>query len=238
MAYRDSRWRSVTKTGSWRISATVTTIILVYFFTGEFTIAVQVGMVEMVAKLVIFYLHERAWDKIRWGRKEIEPKVMWFTGLSGSGKSTVGLAVYEKLKKKGLKVEYLDGDKIREVFPSTGFTKKDRDMHIKRVGHLCSMLEKNGVTVIASFVSPYKETRDFVRNICKNFVEVYVSTPLEECERRDVKGLYAKARSGEIKNFTGIDDPYEAPENPELNIDTTGIPLEDAVSRVMKQAPI
>lgn len=195
-------------------------------------------MVEMVAKLVIFYLHERAWDKIRWGRKEIEPKVMWFTGLSGSGKSTVGLAVYEKLKKKGLKVEYLDGDKIREVFPSTGFTKKDRDMHIKRVGHLCSMLEKNGVTVIASFVSPYKETRDFVRNICKNFVEVYVSTPLEECERRDVKGLYAKARSGEIKNFTGIDDPYEAPENPELNIDTTGIPLEDAVSRVMKQAPI
>lgn len=162
-----------------------------------------------------------------------KPTVLWFTGLSGSGKSTISEKLYEIMKKKGLRVEHLDGDAIREIFPKTGFTREERNAHIKRVGYLASRLQAHGVFVIGSFVSPYKEARNFVRKLCEDFTEIYISTPFEECEKRDVKGLYAKARAGEIKNFTGLDDPYEAPENPELEIDTTNISLDEAVQRVI-----
>jgi len=146
--------------------------------------------------------------------------VLWFTGLSGSGKSTIADWVVSALQARGTPVELLDGDAIRDIFPNTGFSKDERDAHIKRVGYLASKLEKHGVTVVASFVSPYRESRDFVRGLCRHFVEIYVATPLEVCERRDVKGLYRKARRGEIRQFTGIDDPYEPPVRPELTIDT------------------
>ena len=160
------------------------------------------------------------------------PAVLWFTGLSGSGKSTISEQVYDRLVKEGYAVEHLDGDAVRDIFPKTGFSKKERNQHIKRVGYLAGRLQAHGVFVIGSFVSPYKEARDFVRELCDDFVEIYVSTPLEVCEERDVKGLYEKARRGEITQFTGIDDPYEAPENPELEIDTTNITVEEAVERV------
>lgn len=166
--------------------------------------------------------------------KKLKPAVLWFTGLSGSGKSTVSERVYPILKERGYWVEHLDGDVIRDIFPKTGFSKEDRNAHIKRVGYLASRLQAHGVFVIGSFISPYKESRDFVRNLCEDFVEIYISTPLEECERRDVKGLYEKARNGEITQFTGIDDPYEAPENPELEIDTTDISVDDAVDMVIQ----
>ncbi len=159
--------------------------------------------------------------------------VLWFTGLSGSGKSTISERVFEIIQGLGYEVEHLDGDVIRDIFPKTGFSRDERNNHIKRVGYLASRLQAHKVFVIGSFVSPYKEARDFVRDLCEDFTEVYISTPYEECERRDVKGLYAKARAGEIKNFTGLDDPYEAPENPELEIDTTNISLDEAVQRVI-----
>lgn len=159
--------------------------------------------------------------------------VVWFTGLSGSGKSTLARWVAAELQGEALPVEMLDGDIIRDMFPDTGFTRSERDAHIKRVGYLASRLEFHGVTVLASFVSPYRESRDFVRNLCRNFIEVHVATPLDECERRDIKGLYAKARRGEIRNFTGIDDPYEPPVAPDLAIDTSRISLEDAGRRVV-----
>lgn len=155
------------------------------------------------------------------------------TGLSSSGKSTIADKVYEQVAKTRRKVEKLDGDVIRTVFPATGFTKQARDEHIKRVGFMASRLEKHGVIVIASFISPYKETRQFVRNLCSNFIEVYVSASLEECEKRDVKGLYKKARAGEIRDFTGIDDPYEVPNKPEIFIDTGKQPVEESVSEIM-----
>ncbi len=162
-----------------------------------------------------------------------QPTVLWFTGLSGSGKSTISERVYAILEDEDYEVEHLDGDAIRDIFPKTGFSREERNAHIKRVGYLASRLQTHGVFVIGSFISPYQESRDFVRDLCDDFTEVYVSTPLEECERRDVKGLYAKARSGEIDNFTGISDPYEEPENPELNIDTTNISIDDAVQQVL-----
>lgn len=159
--------------------------------------------------------------------------VLWFTGLSGSGKSTIADRLVAELTRRGLPVEYLDGDVIRDIFPSTGFTRPERDAHIKRVGFLASRLEAHGVIVVASLVSPYESSRQFVRNLCRNFNEVYVATPFEECERRDVKGLYARARRGEIKNFTGLDDPYEPPTRPELLIDTRITTVEQAVQQVV-----
>jgi adenylylsulfate kinase len=161
--------------------------------------------------------------------------VLWFTGLSGSGKSTIAERVYAELERRGTKVEYIDGDALRSVFPNTGFTREQREEHLRRTGYMASRLEAHGITVVASFVSPYRESRDFVRKLCRNFVEVYVSTPLAECERRDVKGLYARARRGEIRNFTGIDDPYEPPEHPELTLDTSGLSVDQSVAKVLER---
>ncbi|MDX1638066.1 MAG: adenylyl-sulfate kinase [Balneolaceae bacterium] len=164
--------------------------------------------------------------------KKLKPTVLWFTGLSGSGKSTISEKVYARLREQGYEVEHLDGDAVREVFPTTGFSKAERDDHVKKVGFVASLLQKHGVFVVASFISPYQDARDFVRDMCEDFTEVYISTPLEVCEERDVKGLYERARNGEIDNFTGISDPYEEPANPELDIDTTDITVEEAVQRV------
>ncbi len=159
--------------------------------------------------------------------------VLWFTGLSGSGKSTIAERVHQELKRRGVEVEYIDGDALRSVFPNTGFTRAERNEHLRRTGYMASRLAAHGVTVVASFVSPYKESRDFIRQLCRRFVEVYVATPLEECERRDPKGLYARARRGEIRNFTGIDDAYEPPDRPELTLDTRKASVEECVKKVL-----
>lgn len=159
--------------------------------------------------------------------------VLWFTGLSGSGKSTLADKVFDRLSEDGRKLEKLDGDVLRGVFPSTGFTKEARDEHIKRVGFMASRLEKHGVTIIASFISPYGETRQFVRDMCTNFIEVFVNASLDECEKRDVKGLYKKARDGQIQNFTGIDAPYEEPVNPEIIVDTNKETIEESVASIL-----
>jgi adenylylsulfate kinase len=159
--------------------------------------------------------------------------VLWFTGLSGSGKSTIAVRVHEELLRRRVEVEYIDGDALREVFPQTGFTRAEREEHLRRTGYMASRLAAHGVTVVASFVSPYRESRDFIRKLCPAFAEIYVATPLEECERRDVKGLYARARRGELRNFTGIDDPYEVPQHPELTLDTRTLSVEQSVERVL-----
>jgi adenylylsulfate kinase len=170
----------------------------------------------------------------RRSRIESAAAVLWFTGLSGSGKTTIATWVYQELARRGVDVEYIDGDSLREVFPNTGFTRAEREEHLRRTGYMASRLAAHGVTVVASFVSPYRESRDFVRKHCREFVEIYVATPLEECERRDVKGLYSRARRGEIRNFTGIDDPYEPPEHPELTLDTLALTVEECVARVLE----
>jgi len=166
------------------------------------------------------------------GTRETAP-VLWFTGLSGSGKSTIAVRVHQELVRRKVDVEYIDGDALREVFPQTGFTRAEREEHLRRTGYMASRLAAHGVTVVASFVSPYRDARDFIRRLCPRFLEIYVATPLEECERRDVKGLYARARRGEIRNFTGIDDPYEVPERPELSLDTRELSVEQSVTQVL-----
>lgn len=231
--FRETHTRSIAKAVSWRILGTIATSLLVFLFTRRFMLSLAVGATEFVSKIGLFWIHERVWDKVRLGRREPRPAVLWFTGLPASGKSTIASWVSGQLKARGLKVEYLDGDALRGIFPATGFSRPERDQHIRRTGHLASKLEQQGVIVVASLVSPYRESREFVRHLCKNFVEIYVSTPLEECERRDPKGLYARARRGEILNFTGIDDPYEPPENPDLIFDTSTISAEQAGAKVM-----
>jgi adenylylsulfate kinase len=168
------------------------------------------------------------------GGTSTDAPVLWFTGLSGSGKSTIAERVYQDLVRRGVAAEYIDGDALREVFPNTGFSRAEREEHLRRTGYMASRLAAHGVTVIASFVSPYRESREFVRKLSRNFVEIYVATPLDECERRDVKGLYARARRGEIKNFTGIDDPYEPPEKPELMLDTRVLSVDECVAMVLE----
>jgi len=159
--------------------------------------------------------------------------VLWLTGLSGSGKSTLAEKLYEELEHRGKKFERLDGDVLRGVFPNTGFSKEARDEHIKRVGFMASRLEHHGVIVVASFISPYRAARDFIRNLCDNFIEVYVRASLDECKQRDVKGLYKKAMAGEIKDFTGIDDPYEEPLQPEIVVDTEHQTLDESFRQIM-----
>ena len=158
--------------------------------------------------------------------------MVWFTGLSGAGKSTLAEALYNQLIAAGVTAEYLDGDVLRRLSPGIGFSRADRDAHVARVGKLASEHEARGAVVICALISPYRAARAEVRRRCRRFVEVYVSTPLAECERRDPKGLYARARRHEIAHFTGVDDPYEPPEAPELTIDTSGTPVADAVARV------
>ena len=225
-----SRFRAI----SWRVVATASTAGLVYLLTRELGLALAVGAIDAAIKLALWPLHERAWARAAGRRQRPRPAVLWFTGLSGSGKSTIAQRVCAELERLGHRVEYLDGDTIRDIFPATGFSKAERDLHIKRVGHLASRLERNGVLVVAAFISPYAETRQFVRGLCSRFVEIFVSTPLAVCEQRDVKGLYAKARRGEITQFTGIDDPYEAPVSPELQIDTADVPVDGAAGQVLE----
>ncbi len=162
-----------------------------------------------------------------------EPAVLWFTGLSGAGKSTIAQQVVQRLLAAGARVECLDGDVVRTAFPQTGFTRPERDEHIRRVGFLASRLEHHGVFVVCALISPYEASRSYVRGLCRRFVEIHVSTPLAECERRDVKGLYERARRGEIAHFTGLDDAYEEPRAPELRIDTSDMTVTAAADAVL-----
>jgi adenylylsulfate kinase len=231
--FRETHSRSIAKAVSWRVLGSVATMLLVLVFTRRLSLSLAVGGVEFVAKIGLFWFHERAWDRLGFGKREVSPAVVWLTGLSGAGKSTLASWLSAAIRERGFRVECLDGDAVRAIFPQTGFTRVEREEHLRRVGYLASKLEQNGVFVVASFVSPYEASRQFVRGLCRNFVEVHVSTPLAECERRDVKGLYARARRGEVQHFTGIDDPFETPKNPELTVDTSALSVAEAGGRIL-----
>src|SRR5436190_23376397 len=162
---------------------------------------------------------------------------LWFTGLSGSGKSTIAHVIGPELDKRGLVVEYLDGDSVRQhLSKGLGFSKEDRDTNIERIGWVASRLTRQGGAVIAAAISPYRETRAKARAMVEEFgrfVEVYVATSLDECARRDVNGLYKKAFAGEITGFTGVDDPYELPESPEVVVETEGKTPEESAEVVI-----
>lgn len=162
--------------------------------------------------------------------------MVWLTGLSGSGKSTIAIALERELQQRGLLCRILDGDNIRTgINNNLGFSEADRVENIRRIAEVGKLFVDTGIITIAAFISPSRAIREMAQSIIgqEDFMEVYVSTPLEECERRDVKGLYAKARSGEIKNFTGISAPFEAPTSPFLTLDTSELNLEESVKRLL-----
>ena len=159
---------------------------------------------------------------------------LWFTGLSGAGKSTIANLLENKFKEFGFKIEILDGDIVRtHLSKGLGFSKEDRDINIRRIGYVASLLSRNGVITITAAISPYRDIRDEVREMHENFIEVYAKCPLDVAERRDVKGLYKKARAGEIPQFTGISDPYEEPVNPEIIVETNKETPEESTNKIL-----
>jgi adenylylsulfate kinase len=234
--YRESHVRSVVKAVAWRIIGSTATAGIVYLFTGKASIALTVGAAEFVVKVGVFWLHERLWDRIRFGKYDEETGVIWLTGLSGAGKTALGQWLTSELTRRGYRVQHLDGDELRAQLElgDDPFSEAERRRHVIRTGHLASMLERQGVWVIASLISPNAEARAQARKFSRRFIEVHVATPLDECERRDPKGLYAKARRGEIRAFTGIDAPYDVPASPELRIDTTSITVPEAGAMVIR----
>jgi adenylylsulfate kinase len=160
--------------------------------------------------------------------------VLWLTGLSGAGKSTVAAKLGPTLAERGHRVEVLDGDEVRtNLCQELGFSREDRDTNIARIGYVAGKLSKHGVAVLVAAISPYREARDRVRSTVDNFVEVHVAAPVSTCAERDVKGLYARALAGEIKNFTGVSDPYEPPLGPEVVLHTEAESVDDSVEQVL-----
>ncbi|HHK41673.1 MAG TPA: adenylyl-sulfate kinase [Planctomycetaceae bacterium] len=161
--------------------------------------------------------------------------ILWFTGLSGAGKSTLAEYLTPILRERGVNVEVLDGDVVRtNLSKGLGFSKEDRDTNIRRIGFVANLLARNGACAITAAISPYQEIRDECRNMADaDFIEVFVEAPLEVVEERDTKGLYKKARSGEIKNFTGVSDPYEAPKNPEVVVHTGSEDIETSANKIL-----
>lgn len=226
--YKETNRRSIVKGVTWRVIATTTTMIIVYVFFGRLDLAIAAGLLESVLKIGLFWLHERAWFKIRWGKKRIEPFNLWFTGLPLSGKTTIADKVYEELEKLQIPLERIDSKDVRDLIPDIGYSREDRNRHMHRIGSLICTLQNNSISTVASFVSPYKESRRTIREMVCNNIVVYVKADVETCKKRDYKGAYEKALSGVFKNFPGVDEVYEAPERAELVIDTEMLSADEA----------
>jgi len=230
----ESKRRSIVKAISWRFFATTTTIIIVFFFFGRLDLAIVAGIFESLSKIFIYFVHERMWNKIKLGKKRIEPFVVWFTGVPLSGKTTLADAVYEKLEKFEFPMERLDSKDIRAVIPEIGYERADRTRHLKRIEHLIVTLQKNSISVVASFISPYEESRQSLKANTTNYIEVYVKASSETVRSRDTRGIYERADKGEIKNFTSVSDVYEEPTDPEIVIDTDLMSVDEASEVILK----
>ena len=232
--YKETNKRSIVKGITWRVIATTTTILIVYFFFDRLDLAIAAGAIETVLKIGLFWVHERAWFKIRWGNKRIEPFNLWFTGLPLSGKTTIADKVFDELETLHIPLERIDSKDIRDLIPNIGYSRDDRNRHMHRIGNLISTLQNNSISTVASFVSPYKESRRAIREMVNNNIVVYVKADVETCKTRDYKGAYAKALSGELKNFPGVDEVYEEPEHAEIVIDTDKMNVDEAVDIIVK----
>jgi len=234
LMYKETNIRTIAKGFSWRLFATATTIIIVYLFFGRLDLAIAAGILETISKVALYFFHEKFWQRIRWGKKKIEPFNLWFTGLPLSGKTTIANLVYEKLQKYDIPLERIDSKDIRELIPGIGYSREERNRHMHRIGHLIKTLQNNSISTVASFVSPYRESRKAIREMVKNNIVVYVKADIETCKERDYKGVYAKAINGELQNFSGINDVYEEPQHAEIIIDTKIMSAEEASDEIIK----
>lgn len=230
--YRETNVRSVVKGITWRVLATVTTIIIVYVFFGRLDLAIATGVIESVLKVGLYWAHERGWHKVRWGKKRISPFNLWFTGLPSSGKTTIADGVYANLEKLHIPIERIDSKDIRELIPGIGYSREERNLHLKRVGHLIKTLQNNSISTVASFISPYHESRSAIQTMVENNIIVYIKADIQTCMKRDKLGSYEKALNGDYPNFTGISDVYEEPEDAQIVIDTDVVSVELAVEKI------
>jgi adenylyl-sulfate kinase len=226
--------KNMVKSVIYRLYAFVITFIVAFIVTGNVELSATIGVIENTFKILTYYWFDILWDKFT--KTKYRTSLIWMTGLSGSGKTTMAKALLKKLQSEGHSAMILDGDEIRDIFKNNGFDKEARVKHNQDVGKMAVYLQSQGIIPIVSLISPYAEARDYVRGISKDFTEIYVSTPISVCEKRDVKGLYKKVRNGEIKDFTGIHSsaPYEAPKSPEMTIDTENLNLDDCVNSILK----
>lgn len=231
--YRETNKRSIVKGITWRLVATTTTIIIVYVFFGRLDLAIAAGLIETVLKVGLYWAHERAWFRIRWGKKKIEPFNLWFTGLPLSGKTTIADKVYDELSKLDIPIERIDSKDIRDLIPGIGYSRDERNRHMLRIGNLIKTLQHNSISTVASFVSPYKESRKAIRTMVKNNIIVYVQADIESCKKRDYKGLYEKALEGKLQNFSGINDVYEEPQHAEIIIDTDTMSPDESAKTII-----
>jgi len=232
--FKETNIRSIAKGVSWRFIATTTTIIIVYLFFGRLDLAIATGMIETVLKVGLYWGHERLWHKVRWGKQKIVPFNLWFTGLPLSGKTTIADRVYKELEKLQIPIERLDSKDVRKLIPNIGFSREDRNRHMHRIAYLIKTLQKNSISTVASFVSPYRESRKVIREMVQNSVVVYIKTDIETCKKRDYKGAYAKAEKGEYKNFSGVNDVYEKPQHAEIVIDTDKLSVDESVEIIVE----
>jgi adenylylsulfate kinase len=230
IAVRAINKQKLAKAIIYRIYSSLITFIISYILTQNLVAAVSIGVLDSIVKIFSYYFFDEIWAKFT-GFKAT-PSVIFLTGLSGSGKTTIARELMLKLKKKGAVPVLLDGDEIRNAIKLTGFDEESRKKHNLNVGYIASLFEAQGNIVIVSLISPYDDIRNKIREMCKNFIEVYVSTDIKVCMERDVKGLYAKAIKGEIKDFTGISAPYYPPNNPEVTIDTGSLSVRDCVNKI------
>lgn len=225
---------SLIKAIVYRFYSSIITFVIAFIFTKNFLASLSIGIVDSLVKIFSYYFFDEMWG--RFTGFKTRPAVIFLTGLSGSGKTTIAKALVEKYKKKGVTPLLLDGDEIRKVIHQTGFDEESRKKHNLNVGYMASLLESQGTVVIVSLISPYKDTRNEIRSMCKKFIEVYVSTDINVCIQRDPKGLYAKAIAGEIKDFTGISAPYYAPDNAEVILDTATLSVAACTEKIFKAA--
>jgi adenylylsulfate kinase len=227
----DARKRALAKAFTWRLVAIVLLGIITYLLTNDLKTVTYVTLFYHGLQVFIFFLHERVWNYVKWGKTK--GLFIQMTGLSGSGKTTLSRAVAEKLHKEGYKVELIDGDEYRtELCNDLGFSKEDRNQNIRRLGFVGKVLARNNVVAIMAAINPYQEIRNEVKQLGPFVKTVHMDCDIETLIDRDPKGLYKRALSGEIKNFTGISDPFERPEDPDLIINTADESLEESVERL------
>jgi adenylylsulfate kinase len=264
-----SKIRHLAKAITYRTFGTVLTMLLAWVITGNPIVGLKIGLLEVLCKLVLYYIHERVWYKINFGLAErssrkiknalaksafIVPqlfdvnkeerqkllnqkgKVIWFFGLSGAGKTTLANGLEQGLNKLKFKTYILDGDNLRSgLCKDLGFSEEDRVENIRRISEVSKLMMESGIVVLCAFVTPFEKDREIARNLigAENIINIYVDCPLEECEKRDVKGLYKKARQGEIKNFTGISSPFDIPAACDMVLKTAMFSKEKLIEDVL-----